>query len=211
VAVVGALCAIAAGGAGMASAAEWSGTTHGKIVRENRLVAGGTNWRGSFWFDVNRRGSVRGYAVVAYEPVVDTGGITNAIGYVRDIGQTALGILGPFGDAAGGAVLGQIVGAGVSFKKAVAIRRGPLRGELKGRRLDLQWDANLSGIGYDIEFVMASGKKRIGGGRAALRSPFQGAGSLVGRGAAVRSFERESTADGTDEKVGSYWEAHRVG
>jgi hypothetical protein len=74
---------------------------------------------------------------------------TAAIGYVRAIGGTALGLLGPFGSTE-------------------AIRRGPLTGQLDGRRLALHWNERLRGIPYDINFVLASGTRKIGSGTASL-------------------------------------------
>jgi hypothetical protein len=192
-----------------ASAATWTGTAHGKLLRSNRLVSGGTNWRGTFWFKTSRSGAVRGHAVVAYEPVVDVAGLNNAIGYVKTVGSTALGLLGPFGSAASGAVLGQVVGAGVSFKSAMAVREGPLEGRLKGDELTLDWKKALSGIPYDVNFVLASGTEKIGEGQAALRSPFTGAAKLVDRRDAVFTSEKSSASDGVNELVGSYWVAHR--
>ena len=120
IAVVAMACAVGALAATTASAATWTGTARGKIQRSNRLVSGGTSWHGNFWFTTDRAGAVRGHAVVAYEPFVDVSGLTNAIGYVKTVGSTAVGLLGPFGAAASGAVLGQIVGAGVSFKSTMA-------------------------------------------------------------------------------------------
>jgi hypothetical protein len=112
---------------------------HGKLVRsDDRLVSGGTSWSGDFWLTSTRRGDVRGYAVVAYEPRVDVSGLNSALGYVRGIGSTALGMLGHFGSGASTVVLGQIVGAGVSFGSSEAIRRGPLTGSLDGRQLMLR-------------------------------------------------------------------------
>jgi hypothetical protein len=212
IAAVSVLCAAIFVGATTASAATWTGTAHGKILRANRLVSGGTTWRGNFWFTTSPSGAVRGHAVIAYEPVVDVAGLTNAIGYVRTVGSTAVGLLGPFGAAAGGAVLGQIVGAGVSFKSAMAVRRGPLRGQFTGSRLKLRWNAKLEGIPYDINFVLASGTERIGGGKAALRSPFQGAADMVDRRVAVYASEKPpKSSGGVTEMVGSYWIATRGG
>lgn len=207
--LVAALCAGAF--AATASAARWTGSAHGKLLRSNRLVSGGTSWRGNFWFTTSRSGAVRGHAVVAYEPVVDVAGLTNAIGYVKTVGSTAVGLLGPFGAAASGAVLGQVVGASVTFKSALAIRRGPLTGQLSGDRLRLRWNEKLRGIPYDINFVLASGTKKIGGGEAALRSPFRGAAQLVDGGAAVQASEPKPSSDGdVTEMSGSYWVAQRV-
>jgi hypothetical protein len=205
-------CTIAGTAATTASADTWAGTTHGKVLRSTKLVSGGSSWRGNFWFTIDRGGRVHGYAVVAYEPVVDVAGLTNAIGYVRTVGSTALGLLGPFGSAAAGAGLGQIVGAGVSFKEAMAIRRGKLTGRLdtaKGK-LTLDWKQP-SAIRYDINLVLASGTERIGGGFAQLRSRYHGSGRRIGRGAFVFADEDNSTSDGVKETIGSYWAANRVG
>jgi hypothetical protein len=207
--IIGVLCAVF--GAADASAATWTGEAHGKVLRSTRLVTGGTNWRGSLWFKTNRDGAVHGYAVVAYEPVVDVGGLNNAIGYVKTVGSTAVGLLGPFGSAASGAVLGQVVGAGVSFKSALAIRRGPLTGRLKGNKLTLRWKAELPGIPYDVNFVLASGTERIGGGEAALGDPFESEAQRVGRGAVVSTSESSTQPEGGVTRLsGSYWAAHRV-
>ena len=204
---VGLVCALAAM---PASAATWHGTAHGKIKRSSRLVEGGTTWQGDFWFTTNRRGDVRGQAIVAYEPSVDVGGITNAIVYIRDVTSAALGMLGPWGEVAAGAGLTQIVGANVSFDSAMAIRRGALTGTLEHGRLNLDWHSKLPGIPYDIAFQLVSGTKRIGGARATLRSPFRGAGRLMGRQTAVFSDESHSSEGDVEQSVGSYWVAHRV-
>jgi hypothetical protein len=210
IAAIGLICAAGGAAATTASAATWTGTAQGKMLRSNRLVSGGTSWRGSLWFTTTRSGAVRGYAVVAYEPVVDVSGLTNAIGYVKTVGSTAVGLLGPFGSAASGAVLGQIVGANVSFKSALAIRRGPLSGRLDGRRLRLRWDTKLRGIGYDIQLVLASGTENIGKGEAALQSPFQGAADLVDGRNAVYAHEPNPKGGAVKELMGSYWTANRV-
>jgi hypothetical protein len=204
---VGLVCALAATSA---SAATWRGTAHGKIERSSRLVEGGTTWQGDFWFKTNRRGDVRGHAIVAYEPSVEVDGITNAIVYIRDVTSAALGMLGPWGEVAAGAGLTQIVGAKVSFESALAVRRGALTGKLEDGRLNLDWQAKLPGIPYDIEFQLVSATERIGGGRATLRTPFSGAGRLVGRRTAVFSDESRSNEGDVEQLVGSYWVAHRV-
>ena len=204
---VGLACALAAT---PASAATWRGTAHGKFERSSRLVEGGTTWQGDFWFETNRRGDVRGHAIVAYEPSVQVDGITNAIVYLRDVTNAALGILGPWGEAAAGAGLTQIVGADVSFHSAMAVRRGALTGRLAHGRLNLDWHAKLPGIPYDIQFQLVSATKRIGGGRAKLRSPFRGAGRLVGPRTAVFSDESHSSEGDVEQTVGSYWVAHRA-
>jgi hypothetical protein len=193
-----------------ASADTWTGSTHGKVLRSNRLVSGGASWHGDFWFTTDRRGGVHGFAVVAYEPVVDVSGITNAIGYIRSFTGTALGLLGPYGAAVSGAGLSQIVGASVTFKQGAAIRRGPLTGELSGRRLTLRWKKP-AGVPYDINFVLATGSKKIGGGKAGLRNPFGTTGDRLDRRGAVYSSQRRSNDDGVTESFGSYWIATRVG
>jgi hypothetical protein len=210
IAVAGLLCALTAFAASPASAATWHGTAHGKIVRSTRLVSGGTSWQGNFWFNVNRNGRVRGHAVVGYEPNVEVSGLNNAIGYVKTVAGTAIGLLGPFGSAASAAGLGQIVGASVSFDETVAVRRGELSGRLHAGELTLRWDSELKGIPYNISFQLVSGSERVGGGSAALRSPFTGHADLVGRRDAVYSDEDRSTAGGVKEVSGSYWVAHRV-
>jgi hypothetical protein len=203
--VVGAVAASAS-----ASAATWTGSAHGKLVRsDGRLVSGGTSWSGDFWFTTTRRGEVRGFAVVACEPLVDVSGLNSALGYVRGIGGAALGMLGPFGSGVSTVALGQIVGAGVSFGSSEAIRRAPLTGRLNGRELVLDWKKP-KGIPYDINLVLASGAKKIGGGTVSLRSAFQGTGKLMGGRAAVHSSEKRSTPGGIVQSVGSYWIATRV-
>jgi hypothetical protein len=197
--------------AASASAATWTGHAHGKLVRsDGRLVSGGTSWSGDFSFTTTRRGEVRGFAVVAYEPFVDVSGLNAALGYVRGIGGAALGVLGPFGSAVSTVALGQIVGAGVSFSSSEAIRRGALTGRLDGRQLTLDWKKP-KGIPYDINLVLASGAKKIGGGTVSIRSPFRGAGKLMGRRAAVHSSETRTTSGGIAQSVGAYWFATRVG
>jgi hypothetical protein len=204
---VGLACALAAT---PASAATWRGTAHGKFERSSRLVEGGTTWQGDFWFETNRRGDVRGHAIVAYEPSVQVDGITNAIVYIRDVTSAAMGMLGPWGEVAAGAGLTQIVGANVSFDSAMAVRQGDLTGKLQHGRLNLDWHSKLPGIPYNIEFQLVSATKRVGGGRAALRSPFSGAGRLMGRRTAVFSDESHSSEGDVEQTVGSYWVAHRV-
>lgn len=210
IAVIGTLCAVAAIAVTPATAATWTGSAHGKILRSSRLVSGGTSWHGTFWFRTDRHGTVRGQAVVGYEPSVDVSGLNNAIAYVKSVANAGLGILGPFGTAAAGAGLGQIVGTSVSFHEPMAIRRGRLSGELHGRRLALHWDARLRGIPYDILFQLASATKQIGRGTAALRSPFDGAAQLVYRSHAVASSESRSQSGDVTQLVGSYWVAHRT-
>ena len=209
-AVIGALCALG-GSAATASAATWTGETHGKLERSSRLASGGSSWHGSFWFTTDRRGGVRGQAVIAYEPRLELTGLNNAIGYIRSYAGTALGLLGPYGSAISGAGLSQIVGAGVSFRSAMAIRRGTLSGSLRKGRLTLRMNGKLPGIPYDVNLILATGSRRIDGGRAGIRDPFSGAGDVVGGRTAVRTFENRSKDGGVTEQVGSYWVAHRTG
>jgi hypothetical protein len=209
--VIGALCALG-GSAATASGATWTGETHGKLERSSRLVSGGTTWHGSFSFTTDRRGAVRGQAVIAYEPRLDLSGLNNAIGYIRSYVGTTLSVLGPFGSAISGVGLSQILGASVSFRSAMAIRRGTLTGSLRKGRLTLRMNGKLPGIPYDTNLVLATaGSKRIDGGRAGIRSPFTGAGDVVGRRMAVHSSENRSKDGGVTEQVGSYWMAHRTG
>jgi hypothetical protein len=209
-ALIAVLCAATTAGAAQAEAATWSGSAHGKIQRSTRLVSGGTTWQGDFWLNVHRGGRVTGRAVVGYQPNVDVGCLNNAVGYVKTVGSTALGLLGPFGSAASAAGLGQIVGVSVSFNEAMAVRRGKLTGRLHAGKLSLRWDSELKGIPYDIAFQLVSGSEPIGRGRAALRSPFTGDAKLVDRGHAVYDDEDNSTSGGVKEVSGSYWVAHRV-
>lgn len=210
IAVVAVACTVSGLAATTASAATWTGTAEGKIQRSSRLVSGGTSWHGTLSFTTDRAGVVRGHAVVAYEPFVDVSGLTNAIGYVKTVGSTAVGLLGPFGAAASGAVLGQIVGAGVSFRSTLAIRRGPLTGRWTGRKLKLRWNEKLPGIPYDITFVLASGTEKIGKGQASLRNPFGEAGDVTGRTAVHASEPKPTRGDGVTQLLGSYWVATRV-
>jgi hypothetical protein len=208
--IIGVLCG--ALGAAEAPAATWTGEAHGKAVRSTRLVTGGTSWRGSVWFKIDRAGTVRGHAVVAYEPVVDLAGLNNAIGYVKTVGSTAVGMLGPFGPAVSGAVLGQLVGAGVSFKSALAVRSGELTGRLKGDELTLRWKAELPGVPYDVNMVLASGQEKIGAGEAQLADPFETEAKRVGRGAIVSTSESSTKPEaGVTRLSGAYWAAHRIG
>jgi hypothetical protein len=208
--VIGVLCGAAVGAAD-APAATWTGEAHGKVVRSTRLVTGGTTWRGSMWLRISREGVVRGHAVVAYEPVVDLAGLNNAIGYVKTVGSTAVGMLGPFGSAVSGAVLGQLVGAGVSFKSALAVRSGELTGRRKGDELKLRWKADLPGIPYDVNLVYASGQEPIGGGEAELADPFETDGERVGRRAIVAASESSTRPEaGVTRLSGAYWALRRV-
>lgn len=209
IAVIGLLCAVGAFVATSASAATWTGTTHGKIERSSRLVSGGTSWEGDFWFRTYRGGAVRGQAVVAFEPEIDVSGLNNVIDYIRSIQTEALGLLGDFAPVVGQVGLGQIVGVDVAFQSAKAVRRGRLSGSLRDGRLTLRWDPKLAGIPYDIEFKLVAGSQRIGGGRAALRNPFRGAADVVDRRHAVNSAESRSQDGGVEQTVGSYLVAQR--
>jgi hypothetical protein len=209
------LCALAALGATQVSAADWSGTARGKIERSSRLVSGGSSWQGSFWFTTGRGGRVRGHAVVAYEPSVNVSGLNNAIAYAKAVVSGALGavgglgVLGAFAGQIGTQSLGLIVGAGVSFKQAMAVREGPLTGRLNGGRLTLRWKRP-SGVPYDISLQYVASSERIGGGTAALPSPFRGAARVTnGRHAVSVSQPPPGTGDVT-ETNGSYWMADRV-
>jgi hypothetical protein len=210
IAVIGLLSAVSAFAAASASAETWTGSAHGKIVRSNRLVNSGTTWRGHFWFRTNGNGAARGRAVVGYEPSVDASGLNSAIAYVKSAAGTALGLLGPFSSAASGVGLARIVGVGASFGSAMAVRRGPLSGRLKGDRLTLRWDTKLAGIPYDINLQLVSGSKRIGGGRATLQSPFTGPADLFDGRDAVYTSESRSTDGGVTQTIGSYRVAHRI-
>jgi hypothetical protein len=214
--VVVLLCALAVLSAGRASAASWSGTAHGKIERSTRLVSGGTSWQGNFWFTTGRGGTVRGHAVVGYEPSVNVSGLNNAIAYAKAVVSGALGavgglgVLGSFASQIGTQSLGLIVGAGVSFKQAMAVREGPLTGRLSGGRLSLRWKRP-SGIPYDISLQYVGTSERIGGGTAALPSPFKGAAQVTNGRHAVSVSQPQPSTGGVTETNGSYWVANRVG
>jgi hypothetical protein len=212
IAVIGLICAVSAFAATSASAATWTGTTHGKILRSTRLVSGGTTWEGDFWFRTSRRGAVRGQAVVAYEPSIDVSGLNNALNYIKSVAGVPLGLLGPYGGFVNTVGLGQIVGTNVSFQAAKAVHRGPLSGTLRRGRLTLRWNARLPGIPYDLYFQLVNRSERIGGGRFAVRNPFlrgDGAGDVEnGRHAVNTSQSRTQDGDVT-QTVGSYWVAHR--
>jgi hypothetical protein len=205
-AVLAGLCA------GEAQAAtRWAGETHGSVHRANRLASGGVSWDGSFWFRAARDGTIRGQAVVAYEPTIDLGGAHTALGYIRDIGGAAASLL-PYGF---GTVLGtvgvtQLVGFSVDFKTATAIRRGRLTGRIAGDQVLLRWPGKLKGVPYDLTAIEKAGQDTFASGTAALHDPFKGLAGIKG-GFAVHTSQSSSSDDGTSEKIGSYWAAHRVG
>jgi hypothetical protein len=195
-----------------ASASTWVGTARGTIQRSNDLVSGGTRWQGTFRINVGRGGAVHGYATVGYTPNIDVSGLDDAINYLRsDIGA-GFGLLGPFGNLVASAGLGTIEGVRVSFREAMAIRSGTLRGTFDGGRLALHWNARLKSrpIPYEILLTLVGGHKQIGSGTAPLLDPFTLAASLVQNGEAVASSESNSSSGGLAQQVDSYWVAHRV-
>jgi hypothetical protein len=194
-----------------AHAATWIGTTHGKITRSNKWVSGTSTWHGDFWLETGRGGTVRGEAVIGYEPAIDVSGLNNVITYLKtEVGAIVDPLLGPFAPAVGAIGLNQIVGVSVSFNESMAVRRGTLTGTLHGGRLSLTWGARIKGIPYNITFDLISGTKPIGGGNAPLHNPFLGAGRIGGPGHAVSTSESRSTSGGVTQTVGSYWVANRV-
>jgi hypothetical protein len=209
--VIGLLC-VGALAATPASAATWTGTTHGKFLRSDSLLSGGTSWRGSFWFTTDREGRVRGRAVVGYEPSVDVTGLNAAITYIRDITTVPISALAaPFGAAITAVGPGQIVGTSVSFRESMAVRRGRISGLLRGGRLNLRWNGSLADIPYDINFRLATeGTQKIGDGTLGLPDPFPKAADVIGRRHAESSSQSESKPEGVTQRVGSYWVAHRL-
>jgi hypothetical protein len=195
---------------GAASAALWTGTTAGKFERSSRFVEAAIDWHGRLWFRTDRRGNVRGYAVVAYEPSSSVDGLNDAVGYVRDVAGAGIGALGPFAGVVGQAALGQIVGADVSFKSAAAVRQGPLIGRVANGRVSLRWQAKLKPIAYDIELLVVEGSQRIGGGRLRLRNPFDGTARRVAPRGVVFSTDTSNESRGVTEQRGSFWLANRV-
>jgi hypothetical protein len=108
-------------------------------------------------------------------------------------------------------VLGELVGAGVSFKSAMAVRSGKLTGQRKGDELRLRWDAERPGIPYDVNLVLATGQERIGGGEAKLVDPFALPAERLGRRAIVAESETSTQPDaGVTELNGAYWAAYRI-
>lgn len=195
-----------------ASAATWSGTAEGKLVRSNSLISGGTAWHGNFWFHTGAGGAVHGYAVMAYEPTVDVTGLNGALTYIKSYASAAAGLLGIFGTAVNTLGINQIVNVSVSFSSPFAVRRGPLTGSLQHGRLTLRWNGRLAPIPYGIDFRLVSATKQIGKGSAVLRSPFQSGGALVDSGDAVAvSQPKPSNSGGIKEVSGAYWVAHRTG
>jgi hypothetical protein len=220
-----ALCALPTVTVSTASAATWTGSARGKIDREAPLVSGIVTWHGDFRFTTSRSGAVRGHAVVAYEPSIDASGLNGAIGYVRDVAGAALDVLGRFGPAVSGTALGQIVGTSVSFREPMAVREGPLTGQLTctartrtGRcltgRLKLEWQPKLAPIAYNIYLQLATGEKQIGSESIGLRSPFDKPADVSTDGHAVSVYRPQptdpKTNGGVRQKVGSYWVADRV-
>jgi hypothetical protein len=193
-----------------AEAALWTGSTQGNFERSSRFVEAALDWRGSFWFKTDRRGNVRGYAVVTYHPESNVDGLNDAVGYVRDVAGAGLGVLGDFAGVVGQAALGQIIGADVSFKSAAAVRQGPLTGRVSNGRVNLQWHAKLKPIRYDIELLVVEGSQRIGGGTFRLRNPFNGTGRRVAQRGVVSPTETSDESRGVTEQRGSFWLAHRV-
>ncbi|MET0768826.1 MAG: hypothetical protein ABW081_02880 [Solirubrobacteraceae bacterium] len=204
-AVVAGLCA------GEAQAAtRWAGETHGSVHRSNRLAAGGSSWDGSFSFRVLRDGTVRGHAVVAYTPAIDLGGAHQALNMIRDIAGLPVSLL-PYGFGGLVSTIGvpSIVGFGVDFDAATAVRRGRLTGRLENGRLLLRWPGKLKGVPYELTAIKKVGQEKISAGTAGLYDPFKGA-ARNRAGFAVHETQTRSTSDGVTERVGSYWAAHRV-
>jgi hypothetical protein len=194
----------------VATAALWTGTTQGTFERSSRFVEGAVDWRGSFWFETDRRGNARGYAVVAYRPDSSVDGLNDAVGYVRDVAGAGIGALGDFAGVVGQAALGQIIGADVSFESAAAVRRGPLTGRVDNGRVNLRWQAELDPIPYDIDLLVVEGSQRIGGGTLKLRDPFEGTARRVAPRGVVASTDTNHEANGVTEQLGSFWLANRV-
>jgi hypothetical protein len=181
------------------------------MLRSDDLLSGGASWRGEFWFTTDRNGGVRGQAVVGYEPSVDVTGLNSAIGYIRDVAAGAIGLLQPpFGTVVSTVGVSQIVGTGVRFHESMAVRRGRISGRLHGGKLTLKWDGHLADIPYDINFRLATGSEKIGGGALGLPSPFAEDAQVTNRRHAVASTQSDSKPGGVTQLVGSYWVAHRM-
>lgn len=193
-----------------ATAATWTGETHGNRERTSRLVSGTVSWQGSFTFTTDKRGQVDGQAVIAYTPRIDVSGLNNAVGYIRSYVGASLGLLGPFGGAVSNVGLNQIIGASVGFDPAMAIRRVKLTGSLDGGRLTLRSVGKPAGVRYTTKLVLASGSKQIQSDRSSLPIALQDTGSVDGGRVAIATSQDESRNDGVKQQVSSYWMATRV-
>jgi hypothetical protein len=193
-----------------AFAALWTGAAQGKFERSSRFVKAAIDWRGNFWFKTDRRGNVRGYAVVTYLPDSNVDGLNDAVGYVRDVAGAGIGALGPFAGVVGQAAVGQIIGADVSFKSAAAVRQGPLTGRVSNGRVSLNWHAKLTPIRYDIELLVVEGSQPIGAGTLRLRDPFNGTAKRVAQRGVVASTDTSHESRGVTEQRGGFWFANRV-
>lgn len=194
-----------------ATAATWIGTVHGRIVRANNLLSGGTTWHGDFSLSVGAGGAVTGYAIVGYVPEIDTSGLNNALNYVKTVIGAGYGLLGVFAGPISAVELGTIEGVGVSFGEAMAIRQGSLSGHLDGGSLALRWHFDQRGIPYNILLQVVSGDKSIGTGSASLHNPFDDSGVRVQPNTFVYSREESTSSGGIDQLISTYWIAHRVG
>ena len=202
---------VALGAAEAGAATRWAGETHGSVHRANRLASGGVSWHGSFWFRAARDGTIRGQAVVAYEPTISLDGAHTALGYIRDVTGAASSLL-PYGfgtvlDTVG---VTQLIGFSVEFDSPTAIRRGRLTGRIAGDQVLLRWPGKLKGVPYTLTAIEKATQEKIADGTAVLRDPFKGLARVKG-GVAVHASQSRSDDGGTDEKVGAYWAAHRVG
>lgn len=198
-------------GAEEASAARWIGSVRGKAQRSSRFVSGGSTSHGDFWFDVDRRGRVRGEAVIASEPQFDAGGLDAVISFVQSLASTPVGAL----PGLGGLVAAQIntaVHVRVSYPEPLAIRRVPITGTLRNGRLSLAVaGGKLAGVPFRASLTRLKEEKPLTSGRLAVAAPFAGGAQVKDGGATATHQAQSRDKGGVLEQTSSYWTAHRVG
>jgi len=198
-------------GAEEASAARWIGSVRGKAQRSSRFVSGGSTSQGDFWFDVDRRGRVRGEAVIASEPQFDAGGLDAVISYVQSLASIPAGALPGLGGLAA-AEITTAVRVRVSYPEPLAVRTVPITGTLQKGRLSLDVaGGKLAGVPFRAFLTRLNEEKPLTSGRLAVAAPFAGGARVKGGHATATHQAQSRDKGGVLEQTSSYWTAHRVG
>jgi hypothetical protein len=197
----------------LTTAGRWTGTTEGSVSRSNPWLEAGYRMHGDFWFAVSAEGEVDGYAVVVYEPYIDTSGVNAALGYVKDVGIGALGVLIPFPvDLAGTLGLDDLLAVRGQYDQPMSTMEGPITGTLRDGQLSLEWaDAEQIDLPITVYMDGVDTSEEITNEVLATESPWDVAGEVseqTGRPQAVSVSGESITEDGVTIANHNSWSAY---
>ncbi|MCJ8506255.1 hypothetical protein MRU69_15560 [Kocuria flava] len=176
----------------------------------------GYDTRGDYWFTVDDRGNVSGYAVVVYQPVADVSGINTKINKVQALGTSLTGLAGPIGGLLGNlAITESLHGVEVDWSEPLPTRQGPITGTAGPNGITLEWATEQTNpLQMTVSLRYTEKIEHVAEQQAfPVDSPWQGRASMVdGPGQMVVSTgNAPSTSDDVKIAKAWSWSAHRTG